>query len=157
MGQYLPVVCLMVLAIIFGVASNMASKLLAPRRPSAAKEAPYECGIVPSREPPQRFPVSFYIVAMLFVMFDIEIIFIYPYAVSRQFLGAFGFWEMLSFSAVFFAAFVYVVARGALDWGPVQKYRRLDSAVSAERTLTSTIRRVGTEGRVDRSLDEKAA
>ena len=157
MGQYLPVVCLMVLAIIFGVASNMASKLLAPRRPSAAKEAPYECGIVPSREPPQRFPVSFYIVAMLFVMFDIEIIFIYPYAVSRQFLGSFGFWEMLSFSAVFFAAFVYVVARGALDWGPVQKYRRLDSAVSAERTLTSTIRRVGTEGRVDRSLDEKAA
>ena len=157
MGQYLPVVCLMVLAIVFGVASNMASKLLAPRRPSAAKEAPYECGIVPSREPPQRFPVSFYIVAMLFVMFDIEIIFIYPYAVSRQFLGSFGFWELLSFSAVFFAAFVYVVARGALDWGPVQKYRRLDSAVSAQRTLTSTIRRVGTEGRVDRSLDEKAA
>jgi NADH-quinone oxidoreductase subunit A len=150
MGQYLPVVCLMVLAIVFGVASNMASKLLAPRRPSAAKEAPYECGIIPSREPPQRFPVSFYIVAMLFVMFDIEIIFIYPYAVSRQFLGSFGFWELLSFSAVFFAAFVYVVARGALDWGPVQKYRRLDSAVS-------TIRRVGTEGRVDRSLDEKAA
>ncbi len=154
MGQYLPIICLMVLAIVFGVASNAASKLLAPRRPSAAKEAPYECGIVPSREPPKRFPVSFYIVAMLFVMFDIEIIFIYPYAVSRQGLGSFAFWEMLAFSAVFFAAFVYVVARGALDWGPVQQYRRLDSAVSAERTLTSTIRRVGTEGRFD---DEKAA
>lgn len=154
MGQYLPIICLMVLAIVFGVASNAASKLLAPRRPSAAKEAPYECGIVPSREPPKRFPVSFYIVAMLFVMFDIEIIFIYPYAVSRQSLGSFAFWEMLAFSAVFFAAFVYVVARGALDWGPVQQYRRLDSAVSAERTLTSTIRRVGTEGRFD---DEKAA
>lgn len=154
MGQYLPIICLMVLAIVFGVASNAASKLLAPRRPSAAKQAPYECGIVPSREPPKRFPVSFYIVAMLFVMFDIEIIFIYPYAVSRKGLGSFGFWEMLAFSAVFFAAFVYVVARGALDWGPVQKYRRLDSAVSPERTLTSTIRRVGTEGRID---DEKAA
>ena len=154
MGQYLPIICLMVLAIVFGVASNAASKLLAPRRPSAAKEAPYECGIVPSREPPKRFPVSFYIVAMLFVMFDIEIIFIYPYAVSRQSLGSFAFWEMLAFSAVFFAAFVYVVARGALDWGPVQQYRRLDSAVSAERTLTSTIRRVGTEGRF---ADEKAA
>ena len=154
MGQYLPIICLMVLAIVFGVASNAASKLLAPRRPSAAKEAPYECGIVPSREPPKRFPVSFYIVAMLFVMFDIEIIFIYPYAVSRQGLGSFAFWEMLAFSAVFFAAFVYVVARGALDWGPVQQYRRLDSAVSAERTLTSTIRRVGTEGRF---ADEKAA
>ena len=149
MGQYLPVICLMILAILFGALSFVASKLLAPRRPSAAKEAPYECGIVPSRELPERFPVSFYIVAMLFVMFDIEIIFIYPYAVSRRGLGSFGFWEMLAFSAVFFAAFVYVVARGALDWGPVQKYRRLDSAVSADRTLTSTIRRVGTEGRVD--------
>ena len=52
-------------------------------RPSAAKEAPYECGIVPSREPPERFPVSFYIVAMLFIMFDIEIIFLYPYAVAH--------------------------------------------------------------------------
>ena len=153
MGQYLPVVCLMVLAILFGVVSFVASRLLAPRRPSAAKQAPYECGIVPGRELPERFPVSFYIVAMLFVMFDIEIIFIYPYAVSRQELGSFGFWEMIAFSAIFFAAFVYVVARGALDWGPLQKYRRLDSAVSAERTLSSTIRRVGTEGR----LDEKAA
>ena len=85
---------------------------------------------------------------MLFVMFDIEIIFIYPYAVSREFLGSFGFWEMIAFSAVFFAAFVYVVARGALDWGPLQQYRRLSSAVTPERTLTSTIRRVGTEGRL---------
>ncbi len=153
MGQYLPIVCLTILATLFGVVSFIASRLLAPRRPSAAKQAPYECGIVPGRELPERFPVSFYIVAMLFVMFDIEIIFIYPYAVSRQDLGSFGFWEMIAFSAVFFAAFVYVVARGALDWGPLQKYRRLDSAVSAERTLTSTIRRVGTEGR----LDEKAA
>src|SRR6195952_935609 len=156
MGQYLPVICLMILAILFGALSFVASKLLAPRRPSAAKEAPYECGIVPSREPPERFPVSFYIVAMLFVMFDIEIIFIYPYAVSRKFLGSFGFWEMIAFSAVFFAAFVYVVARGALEWGPVQAYRRLDSAVSVDRTLTNTIRRVGTEGRVDNPLDEKA-
>ncbi len=149
MGQYLPIICLMILAILFGALSFVASRLLAPRRPSAAKEAPYECGILPSREPPQRFPVSFYIVAMLFIMFDIEIIFIYPYAVSRRDLGPFAFWEMVAFTAVFFAAFVYVVARGALDWGPVQTYRRLDSAVSAERTLTSTIRRVGTEGRVD--------
>jgi NADH-quinone oxidoreductase subunit A len=147
----------MILAILFGALSFVASKLLAPRRPSAAKEAPYECGIVPSREPPERFPVSFYIVAMLFVMFDIEIIFIYPYAVSRKFLGSFGFWEMIAFSAVFFAAFVYVVARGALDWGPLQRYRRLDSAVSADRTLSSTIRRVGTEGRLEDEPTEAAA
>jgi NADH-quinone oxidoreductase subunit A len=157
MGQYLPVICLTILAILFGALSFVASKLLAPRRPSAAKEAPYECGIVPSREPPERFPVSFYIVAMLFIMFDIEIIFIYPYAVSRADLGSFAFWEMIAFTVVFFAAFVYVVARGALDWGPVQKYRKLDSAISPERTLTSTIRRVGTEGRLDDPAPSRTA
>ena len=149
MGQYLPVIALLVLAVLFGALSFLASGLLAPRRPSAAKQAPYECGIVPSREPPERFPVTFYVVAMLFIMFDIEIIFIYPYAVSRGELGAFAFWEMVAFSAVFFAAFVYVIARGALDWGPVAKARRLVDGVTAERTSTSTIRRVGLEGRVD--------
>ncbi|HEX3087925.1 MAG TPA: NADH-quinone oxidoreductase subunit A, partial [Ilumatobacteraceae bacterium] len=91
----------------------------------------------------------FYVVAMLFVMFDIELIFIYPFAVDRQFLGSYGFWEMVAFSVVFFLAFVYVVGRGALDWGPVAKSRRLDEAVSADRTLGTTIRRVGTEGRID--------
>ena len=148
MGQYLPVIALLVLAILFGALSFFASGLLAPRRPSVAKQAPYECGIVPSREPPERFPVTFYVVAMLFIMFDIEIIFLYPYAVDRRFLGSYAFWEMVAFSVVFFAAFVYVVARGALDWGPVQRYRRLDDSVSEARTTTSTIRRVGTEGRV---------
>ena len=161
MGQYLPVVVLLALAIVFGALSFFASRLLAPRRPSAAKEAPYECGIVPSREPPERFPVTFYVVAMLFIMFDIEIIFIYPYAVDRSFLGSYAFWEMLAFSVVFFAAFVYVVARGALDWGPVQKYRRLDESMASVRTTTSTIRRVGLEGRLDEadqaSRQEEAA
>src|SRR5262245_58227137 len=87
-SQYLPVLMLMVLAIIFGALSFVASRILAPRRPSKAKSAPYECGIVPSREPPERFPVGFYVVAMLFIMFDIEIIFLYPYAVDREVLGA---------------------------------------------------------------------
>jgi len=150
-GQYLPVLALTVLAILFGVISLVASRLLAPNRSNAAKEAPYECGIVPSRDNPQRFPVSFYVVAMLFIMFDIEIIFVYPYAVDRAFLGSYGFFEMLAFSAVFFVAFVYVVARGALDWGPVQQARRLDGdldgVISPTRTVTSTIRRVGADGR----------
>ena len=149
MSQYLPVVALLVLGIVFIAGSLIASKLLAPSRMTAAKQAPYECGIVPSREPPERFPVHFCLVAMLFIMFDIEIIFIYPYAVDRAFLGSYAFWEMLAFSVVFFAAFVYMVARGALDWGPVQKYRRLDEAVSITRTTTSTIRRVGLDGRLD--------
>lgn len=152
MSQYLPVVVLAVLAVVFGAITLAASHLLAPRRPSAAKEAPYECGIVPSREPPERFPVSFYVVAMLFIMFDIEIVFLYPYAVSRGTLGAYGFWAIVIFSVLFFLTFVYEVARGGLDWGPLQRTRdlRVDaSMVTPERTLSTTIRRVGHDGRED--------
>lgn len=151
MSQYLPIAVLAILAILFGVLSLVASKLLAPRRPSAAKQAPYECGIVPSREPPERFPVSFYIVAMLFIMFDIEIIFLYPYAIERGALGTFGFWAILLFSVLFFLTFVYEVARGGLDWGPVTRARDLSTEaamVSPERTTRSTVRRVGIEGRI---------
>jgi len=152
MGQYLPLVVLMGLAIAFGGLSFVASRLLAPSRPSAAKEAPYECGIVPSREPPERFPVSFYIVAMLFIMFDIEIIFLYPYAVERGALGVFGFWSIVMFSVIFFLTFVYEVARGGLEWGPLHAYRSLEqdaAMVSAERDSSTTIRRVGLEGRTE--------
>jgi NADH-quinone oxidoreductase subunit A len=159
-SQYLPVVVLLGLAVVFGVISLLASRLLAPNRPSAAKEAPYECGIVPSREPPERFPVSFYVVAMLFVMFDIEIIFLYPYAVNAEGLGYYGFWAEVFFSAIFFLTFVYEVARGGLDWGPLQRYRDLSveaSAVSPERTVSSTVRRVGTEGRITGPGGEEAA
>jgi NADH-quinone oxidoreductase subunit A len=150
MAQYLPLLVLCVLAIVFGAVSVLMSKLLAPSRPSAAKSAPYECGIVPSREPPERFPVSFYVVAMLFIMFDIEIIFVYPYAVAHGELGTYGFVAIVIFSALFFLTFVYEVARGGLDWGPLQRVRNLsaDAAqISPERTLETTIRRVGTDGR----------
>ncbi|MDA3031142.1 MAG: NADH-quinone oxidoreductase subunit A [Actinomycetota bacterium] len=163
MAQYLPVIVLMFLAIAFGGVSFVASRVLAPSRPSTAKEAPYECGIVPTRDLPERFPVSFYIVAMLFIMFDIEIIFIYPYAVARDSLGFYGFWAILAFSVIFFLTFVYEVARGGLDWGPLHKYRNLEAEaaiVSPERTMASTIRRVGTEGRLpssDESSDHEAA
>jgi NADH-quinone oxidoreductase subunit A len=152
MGQYLPIVTLLLLAIVFGAMSFLASNLLGPRRPSAAKEAPYECGIIPGRDLPERFPVSFYLVAMLFIMFDIEIVFLYPYAVSSGDLGAYGFWAIVVFSVVFFLSFVYEVAKGGLDWGPMARPLRLDPQVSAERTTQTTIRRVGLEGR-----DEEAA
>ncbi len=150
MSQYLPIAVLMVLAVAFAVLSFAASRLLAPRRPSTAKSAPYECGIVPGRETPQRFPVSFYIVAMLFIMFDIEIVFLYPYAVDRGALGTYGFWAVLGFSVVFFLTFVYEVARGGLDWGPTARPTDLTeqaAMVSPERTAASTVRRVGLEGR----------
>jgi NADH-quinone oxidoreductase subunit A len=150
MGQYLPVLVLLVLGVLFAAGSFVASGLLNPKRETSAKIAPYECGIVPTREPPDRFPVSFYLVAMLFIMFDIEVIFLYPYAVARDELGAYGLWEMVTFSVIFFFSFVYIVAKGALDWGPAKKMMRSTSTlISAERTTTSTIKRVGLEGRID--------
>jgi NADH-quinone oxidoreductase subunit A len=148
MGQYLPIFVLTVLAVLFGVISLIASKLLAPNRPNTAKEAPYECGIVPSREPPERFPVSFYVIAMLFIMFDIEIIFAYPYAVDYEFLGVFGFLEMVAFSSVFFVAFVYMVARGALEWGPLQKVNTVEEVNNGPViSQPRGVRIVGGEGR----------
>ena len=156
MGQYLPIVVLTALAVVFAALSLVASKLLAPNRPNSAKDAPYECGIVPSRESPDRFPVSFYLVAMLFIMFDIEIVFAYPYAVSHETLGAFGFWEMFAFSAVFFVAFVYVVARGALEWGPMKKNVSVSDVVTMP-VPGPGIKVVGLDGRLAPVSKEKEA
>lgn len=149
MGQYLPLLALLVLAFLFAALSFVASGLLAPKRPTAAKEAPYECGIIPSREAPERFPVSFYLVAMLFIMFDIEIVFLYPYAVAHSELGAAGFWAIIVFSVIFFLSFVYEVGKGGLDWGPMQRAIRQRAGFDPMRTSTTTIRRVGTTGRIE--------
>jgi NADH-quinone oxidoreductase subunit A len=96
---------------------------------------------------------------MLFIMFDIEIIFLYPYAVESGALGAGGFWAIVVFSVIFFLTFVYEVARGGLDWGPLHTYRNLEGdalMVSATRDSSSTIRRVGLEGRIDPTNDRAA-
>jgi NADH-quinone oxidoreductase subunit A len=148
-GQYLPVVALAILAILFAGVSRVASQLLAPRNTTAAKRAPYECGIVPGRETLERFPVRFYLIAMIFIVFDIEIIFLYPWAVIYRDLGAFGLVEVLLFSVAVVASFAYMLANGALDWGPAKRMQRLSPMVSAERTAKSTVRRVGHDGRED--------
>lgn len=147
MAQYLPVLALLILAALFAAISFMASKLLAPRRPTVEKLAPYECGIIPGREPPQRFPVRYYLVAMLFVIFDIEIVFLYPWAVIHRELALYGLVAVLIFSALVFESFVYLISKGALDWGPLQVSRRQNPMVGEQRTSSSTIRRVGAEGR----------
>lgn len=149
MGQYLPLLALLVLAFLFAALSFVATRLLAPKRPTAAKEAPYECGIVPSRDAPERFPVSFYLVAMLFIMFDIEIVFLYPYAVAHSELGVAGFWAIMFFSVIFLLSFVYEVGKGGLDWGPLQRAQRQRPGVHPARTATTTIRRVGGTGRIE--------
>lgn len=141
LADYLPILVLGVLATLFAALSFVASRLLAPARPTPAKAAPYECGIVPDREPAERFPVRFYLVAMIFIIFDIEIVFLYPWAVVFRQLGVFGLVEMLLFVAAVFVSFIYLVANGALDWGPVKRLRRVEVALGA-RTSTSTVRRI---------------
>lgn len=148
MGQYLPIFALAILAVVFGVLSRVASRLLAPRQPTVAKSAPYECGIVPSREPPERFPVRFFLVAMIFIVFDIEIIFVFPWATVFDELGGFGLAALTIFVVAVFESFVYLIGNGALDWGPVAARRPVGGElVSAGRTSERTIRRVGSEGR----------
>jgi NADH-quinone oxidoreductase subunit A len=146
-ADYLPILAMFILAGIFAGVSFMASRLLAPQRPTPAKEAPYECGIIPEREPSDRFPVRFYLVAMIFIIFDIEIIFIYPWAVIYRQLGAFGLWEMVLFAVAVFVSFMYLIGNGALDWGPLKRIAPVaqlpGSARSAERTAETTVRRVG--------------
>ena len=149
MGQYLPVVTMGVLAVLFAAISLLMSKLLAPRRTTTAKRAPYESGILPARDTPERFPVRFYLVAMIFVVFDIEIIFLYPWAVIYRDLGVFGLVEIAVFAVAVFVSFVYLISNGALDWGPIHRARRQSPMVSEERTTRTTIRRVGLEGRDD--------
>src|SRR4029079_11304955 len=109
MDQYLPIVTLLLLAVVFGVISAFVSRLLAPRRPTEAKAAPYECGIVPRKDPPERFPVRFYLVAMIFIIFDIEIIFLYPWAVIYRRLGPFGLWAMFGHAPAVFVSVLSLV------------------------------------------------
>ena len=153
LGQYLPIVLMMGLAAAFAAGSFVASGLLAPRSPNDRKRAPYECGIIPAKETPERFPVRFFLIAMIFIVFDLEIIFFYPWAIAHKDVGWFGLVAVLIFSFAVFESFVYLIANGALEWGPVKRLRdvsatmRLTDMRSAGRTSTSTIRRVGLEGR----------
>ena len=121
----------------------------APKRPNAKKNSAYECGIEPAKETPERFPVRFFLIAMIFIVFDIELIFFYPFAVAHETLGGFGFFAIFIFTLAVFESFVYLIGNGALEWGPVHTARRLEAAVSDERTTRSTIRKVGREGRLE--------
>jgi NADH-quinone oxidoreductase subunit A len=141
MDQYLPIAVMFVLATLFAGLSFFASRLLAPSRPTAAKEAPYECGIVPDREPAERFPVRFYLVAMIFIIFDIEIIFLFPWAVIFGELGLFGLIEMSLFAVSVFVSFLWLISRGALDWGP----RRSGASRLEVRTSANSVVRVRRE------------
>jgi len=145
-GQYLPLVVIAVLAALFGLVNVTMSRLVNPPRPDVRKTAPYESGIVPQRGRPERFPITFYLVAMIFVIFDVEVIFLYPFSLVFRELGTFGLVAVGIFSFAVFESFVYLLSKGALDWGPRPVERRRE-VVDPARTSETTIRRVGLEGR----------
>jgi NADH-quinone oxidoreductase subunit A len=139
--QYLPILLLMVLIGGFAGFSVLGSRMLGPKRPTAAKEGPYESGIAPRFPVASRFPVRFFLVAMIFIIFDIEVVFLYPWAVMYKQLALFGLAEMAAFAVVVFVAFAYLVSNGALNWGPRQRVGGRAPAKLAQST-TSTVRRV---------------
>jgi NADH-quinone oxidoreductase subunit A len=96
------------------------SQVLAPSRPNAAKQVPYESGIVPSEEPAERFPVKFYLVAMSFIVLDVEIVFLYPFSTVYRALGLYGIVAVAVFVLVLLVPFAYLLSVGALEWGPVR-------------------------------------
>jgi NADH-quinone oxidoreductase subunit A len=117
LSDYLPILLMGVLAIVFAVASLAASSLLRPHRPNRVKLSAYECGNEPVRLPRgERFSVKFYVVAMLFIIFDIETIFLFPWAVIFRQLGLFGLIEMAVFITLVFVAYAYVWKKGGLEW-----------------------------------------
>src|SRR5215470_6584710 len=118
LSAYVPILALLALAAAFALGSVGISQVVGPKRANRAKLEAYECGIEPSPEPigGGRFPIRFFIVAMLFIVFDIEIIFLYPWAVTFNALGLFGFVEMVLFIAAVLVAYAYVWRRGGLEW-----------------------------------------
>jgi NADH-quinone oxidoreductase subunit A len=114
--DYLPALVFLILGGAIGGAFTMLNGVLGPRRPNRVKSEPYECGLPSEVKRNFRFGVSFYLVAMLFILFDIEVIFLYPIAVQLKAFGVFALVETLVFIALLLVAFVFVWRRGALEW-----------------------------------------
>ena len=118
LSPYVPIVGLFALAAAFALFSVVIAPFVGPRRYNKAKLDAYECGIEPTPQPlgPNRFPIKYFLTAMLFIVFDIEIIFLYPYAVANKMLGLFGLVEIILFIVTVFVAYSYVWQRGGLEW-----------------------------------------
>jgi len=116
LGNWVPVLIFSVIVTGFAVTSLVLPRIFAVRNPTRAKLEPYESGMEPVGTARERFSIQFYLVAMLFLLFDVEVIFLFPWAVVYRDLGLFGFVEMLVFIAVILAGFLYVWKKGALEW-----------------------------------------
>lgn len=116
LAEYLPVAVFFLVAAALGGGLAFAAWLIAPRRPDPEKLSPYECGFAPFGDARGRFDVRFYLVAILFIVFDLEVAFLFPWAVALGDIGLAGFWAMMVFLAVLTAGFVYEWRKGALEW-----------------------------------------
>jgi NADH-quinone oxidoreductase subunit A len=141
MADYLPILVMAGVVVAFVSLSFVASQLLAPQRPNAAKQAPYECGIVPEQETAERFPVKFYLIAMSFIVLDVEIVFLYPFSLVYRGLALYGLIAMGVFLLVLLVPFAYLLSVGALEWAPVRDvFTRLPGPLlrTKERVLEPT-------------------
>jgi NADH-quinone oxidoreductase subunit A len=116
MEQYVPIGMMLLIGVTAGLVLTHVNRFLGPRRPNEEKLSTYESGMEPVRTARERFSVKFYLVAMLFILFDIEIVFMYPWAVRFRDLGMFGFIEMLVFVLVLLVGYLYILRKGALRW-----------------------------------------
>ena len=116
LSEYFPVLLFLGVAAAIGVLPVLLGMLLGPRRPDAAKNAPYECGFEAFEDARMKFDVRYYLVAILFILFDLEIAFLFPWAVALDDIGAFGFWSMMIFLGVLTFGLVYEWRKGALEW-----------------------------------------
>ena len=114
--SYLPAIVFLALGSGLGLAFAVLNSFLGPSKPGRSKGDPYECGLPSAVQKNFRFGISFYLVAMLFILFDIEVIFLYPVAINLRAFGAFALGEVVVFIALLLVAFVYVWRRGALEW-----------------------------------------
>ncbi len=117
MTRYFPLAVVMVVAAVLAFALLGLANLLGPRRPSQVKSSPFECGSIPIGSARERFGVKFYVVALLFIVFDVEAVFVYPWAVQLHELGWGGYVSMAIFVFTLLVGLVYVVKKGVLDWG----------------------------------------
>jgi len=116
LSQYIPVLFMLAVAGAISVGMVLASELLGPKFKFREKMEPFECGEVQASSSKQRFSIRFYLVAMMFIIFDIEAVFLFPWAVTFQALGVFGFIEMMIFILILAAGLIYIWKKGVLDW-----------------------------------------